>query len=86
MDEAVKVGKEVGRCEEALQANRWLSELLALVQGEESIEGRRVRVIVLLLLRGTAAWLKHNESSNLAVSSLSFTVENLIREVEQWKV
>ena len=85
-DEAVEVGKEIGRYEEMLQANQWLSELLALVRGEESIEGKRVRAIVLLVLRGTAAWLKHNEANNLAVSTLSFTLENLIREVEQWKV
>ncbi len=85
-DEAVEVGKEVGRYEEMIQANQWLSELLALARGEESIEGKRVRVIALLILRGAAAWLKHNEVNNLAVSTMSFTLENLIREVEQWKV
>ena len=85
-DEAVEVGKEVGRYEEMIQANQWLSELLALARGEESIEGKRVRVITLLVLRGAAAWLKHNEINNLAVSTMSFTLENLIREVEQWKV
>ena len=85
-DEAVEVGKEVGRYEEMIQANQWLSELLALARGEESIEGKRVRVIALLVLRGTAAWLKQNKANNLGFSSLSFTLENLIREVEQWKV
>jgi hypothetical protein len=84
-DEAVEVGKEVGRYQEMLQTNQWLSELLALVRGEESIEGKRVRAIALSVLRGTAAWLKHNEANNLGFSSLSFTLENLIREVEQWK-
>jgi DNA repair exonuclease SbcCD ATPase subunit len=85
-DEAVEVGKEVGRYQEMLQTNQWLSELLALVRGEESIEGKRVRVIALLVLRGITAWLKYNEANNLGFSSLSFTLENLIREVEQWKV
>lgn len=84
--QSLEVGKDIGRYEEMLQANQWLSELLALVRGEESIEGKRVRAIALLVLRGTAAWLKHNEANNLAVSTLSFTTENLIREVEQWKV
>ncbi len=85
-EEAVEAGKEVGRHEEMIQANQWLSELLALARGEESIEGKRVRVIALLVLRGAAAWLKYNEANKLAVSSLSFTLENVIREVEQWKV
>jgi DNA repair exonuclease SbcCD ATPase subunit len=86
MDEAVKVGKEIGRYQEMLQANQWLSELLALVRGEEGIEGKRVRAIALSVLRGTTAWLKHHYANKLAVSTLSFTLENLIREVEQWKV
>ncbi len=85
-EEAVAVGKEVGRCQEILQANQWLSELLALSRGEESIEGKRVRVITLSVLRGAAAWLKHNEANNPAASTPSYTLGNLIREVEQWKV
>ena len=85
-DEALEVGREVGRYEEILEANQWLSELLALVRGEENVEGKRVRVITLLVLRGTAVWLKHNDANNLRFSSLSFATGNLIRELEQWKV
>jgi len=86
MDEAVAVGKEVGRYQEMLQANQWLSELMTLVRGEEVIEGKRVRVIVLSVLRGAEAWVKHNGANSLRFSSLSLSLENLIREVEQWKV
>jgi len=85
-DEALEIGREVGRYEEILEANQWLSELLALVRGEENVEGKRVRVITLLVLRGTAVWLKHNDANNLRFSSLSFATGNLIRELEQWKV
>jgi len=86
MNEAVEVGKEVGRYQEMLRANQWLSDLIALARGEEGIEGKRVRAIALSVLRGITVWLKHNESNKLAVSTLSYTVENLIREMEQWKV
>ena len=84
-DESLEAGKEIGRYQEMLQANQWLSELLALVRGEEIIEGKRVRVIGLLVLRGAAAWFKHNRANNLGLSSLSYSTENLIREFEQWK-
>ncbi len=85
-DEALAVGKEMGRYQEMIQANQWLSELLALVRGEDGIEGKRVRAIAVSVLRGIAAWLKRNEPNKLAVSTLSYTLENLIKEVEQWKV
>jgi predicted nucleic acid-binding Zn-ribbon protein len=85
-DKALEVGKEVGRYEGILQVNEWLNELLALVRGEESLEGKRVRVIVLLVLRGAVAWLKHNKGENLVFSPLLSTAESLIRELEQWKV
>jgi len=82
-NEVLELGREVGRYEEKLEANQWLSELLALVRGEESVEGKRVRVITLLVLRGAAAWLEHY---NLGYSSLSLAAENLVRELERWKV
>jgi DNA repair exonuclease SbcCD ATPase subunit len=85
-DEALEVGKEVGRYEQTLQANQWLTELLALVQGDENIEGKRVRVIILLALRGAAAWLKRHSSESRTLSSLSYATDSLVRELEQWKV
>jgi hypothetical protein len=84
-DEALELGIEVGQYKETIQSNQWLSDMLALVRGEESVEGKRVRAIILSVLRGALAWLKHNEASNLRFSTLSFAVENLIGELERWK-
>ena len=85
-DEAVAVGREVGRCEGILQANEWLNELLALIRGEESVADKRVRVIILSVLRGATVWLKHHEADNVGFSTISLATNNLIRELEQWKV
>ena len=85
-DETLEVGKEIGKYEATLQANQWLKELLALVQGDESVEGKRVRVIALLVLRGITAWLKHNQANNLTISSPLYYSENLIKEFERWQV
>jgi len=83
-DEAVDVGKEVGRCEGILQSSQWLNGLLALVRGEEEIEGKRVRIIVLSVVRALHIWLKRQRS--LSYTLLPVTVENLISELERWKV
>jgi hypothetical protein len=85
-EQALEAGKEVGRYQEILEGNAWLKELLALVRGEDSIERKRVRAIVLLVLRGTANWLTHHEANNLSVSTLPFTLKNLITELERWNV
>jgi predicted nucleic acid-binding Zn-ribbon protein len=85
-DEALEVGKEVGRYQGIVEVNQWLNDLQALVRGEESIEGKRVRVIALSVLRGVAAWLKRYEPDNIGMSTISLTIDNLIRELEQWKV
>jgi predicted nucleic acid-binding Zn-ribbon protein len=85
-DEALEVGKEVGRYQGILEVNQWLNELLALVHGEESIEGKRVRAIALSVLRGVVAWLKRYESDDIGMSTISLTIDNLIKELEQWKV
>jgi len=83
-DESVDVGREVGRYEGILQVNEWLNELMALVRGEENIESNRVRIIVLLVVRALHIWLKRQPS--LSYTLLPVTVENLISELERWKV
>ena len=85
-DEALEVGKEIGRYEEILQANEWRNELSALIKGEESVAGKRVRAIGLPVVRGIADWLKNNKAENQIFSPLLSATENLIRELEQWKV
>ena len=85
-DEAVELGIEVGRYEEILQVNKWLNELLSLVQGEEGVEGKRVRAIALSVVRGIAIWLKRQDNYSLPFTSLLSTTERLISQLEQWKV
>ena len=85
-DEAVEIGREVGRYQGILQVNEWLNELLALVRGEENVEGKRVRTIALLVVRGIAIWLKRQDTYSLPFTSLSLTIERLISELEQWEV
>lgn len=80
----MEVGKEVGRCQEVIRTNQWLSDLVNLVQGEGNVEARRVRAITLLVLRGVAAWLR--QKANNAGLSNQQTLANLIQELEQWKV
>ncbi len=84
-DEAVEVGREVGRYEGILQVNEWLNELLALMRGEENVEGKRVRIITLSVVRGIAVWLKRQDTFSFSFTSLSLTIERLVSELEQWE-
>jgi len=84
-DEALEVGIKIGRFEEILQTNQWLRELLILAQGEGRIEGKRVRVIVLKILRSIGPWLKENKVNEWEYSTLSLAIDNLIKELEKWK-
>lgn len=83
-DEAMEVGKDVGRYEGILKSCEWLDELLALVRGEENIAGKRVKVVALLVVRALHTWLKRQGS--LSVTLLLYAVETLIGELERWKV
>lgn len=85
-DKSLEVGKEMGRYEEILEANAWLKELLALVQGEQGIEAKKVRAIALLMVRGISNWLKMQDKYSAPFASLSMITDNLIRELEQWRV
>jgi predicted nucleic acid-binding Zn-ribbon protein len=82
-DQALEAGKEVGRYEAILEANAWLKELLALVRGEQGIEAKQVRVIALLVARGVCGWLKVQDKYSAVFTSLSFAINNLIKELSE---
>ncbi len=84
-DQAMEIGKEIGRYEGIIETNYWLAELLSLVRGEESLEAKQVRAILLLVLRGTQPWMKRNQAK-MGFSTLSHTTELLIEKLEQWQV
>jgi transposase len=83
-DEALNIGREIGQYEGRLKSCEWLDDLLALVLGKEDIAGARVRVIVLLVVRGLHAWVKGQGFSSDAI--LRRATELLIGALEQWKV
>ena len=83
-DEALNVGREIGQYEGMLKSCEWLDDLLALVLGKEDIAAARVRVIVLLVVRGLHAWVKGQGFSSDAI--LRRATELLIGALEQWKV
>jgi transposase len=83
-DEAIEVGREIGRYEGVLQASEWLNDLLALMQGQENIASKRVKVIALLVVQALHTWLKRQGS--LSVGLLPHAAESLISELERWQV
>lgn len=85
-NEAIEAGKVLGEYRGMLEVNEWLNELLALIRGEEDIEGKRVRAIALSVVRSIAVWLRHHEAFDFTMTNLAFTAENLVKEFEQWKV
>jgi chromosome segregation ATPase len=85
-DKSLELGKEIGRYEGTLETNAWLKGLLALVQGEQGIEAKQVRVIALSVVQGVRGWLKVQDKHTTALLSLAVSTDNLIRELEQWRV
>ncbi len=85
-NQALETGKEVGRYQEILEANAWLKELLALVRGEQGIEAKQVRTIGMLMAQGVRSWLKVQDNNSVTLMSLPTAIDNLIKELERWKV
>jgi len=55
-DEAIEVGKDMGRYEGILKSYEWLDELPALMLREDNVEGKRVKVIALSVTRALHVW------------------------------
>jgi len=85
-DETVNVGKEIGRLEQIIQTNQWLTSLLSLVRGAEDVEAKQVKVIVLPILRAFETWLKCKGAHDFKSSILLIHLQSLLSEVEKWEV
>ncbi len=84
-DQALEVGKEIGRYEGIIKVNQWLIELMTLVRGEDGLEAQRVRTILLQVLRGGASWMKRNQAKSGA-SALTYATQRLVGELEEWRI
>lgn len=83
-DQALEVGKEIGRYEGVVKVNQWLLELLSLAHGEEDLEAQRVRTIMLQVLRGGQSWMKRIKAKT-GLMTPTYATERLIEELEQWQ-
>lgn len=84
-DQALEVGKEIGRYEGLVKADSWLFELLSLAHREEDLKAQRVRTIMLLVLRGGQSWMKRHKGKT-GLGTPAYATEKLIQELEQWQV
>lgn len=82
--ETIEVGKEIRQYEQTVKTNACLNNLNALLQGDEDIEAKQVKFIVLLVLRSVATWLERTQGHNAQYGLLLF-VNQLIAEMGKWK-
>jgi hypothetical protein len=85
-DEAMETGQEIGRYEGIVRVNEWLIDLQSLAKGEEGLEAMKVRVILLLLLRGAQPWMKYNTAKAGLPQNLQGTVDLLVMYLEDWQI
>lgn len=82
---AQKAGQQIGEYETMVSANEWLHDLLSLARNEDLPDGKRIRVIGLTLLRPIANWLGSHDTFNTQNYFLKTTIENAVKEMEQWQ-
>ena len=84
-DEALKVGKEVGKLESSIEYYSWIKPLLSIVRGDTGLDSYQVRVIGLTVLRSMSSWLNeiYGQGSNYFL--LKSSIESSISELERWK-
>ena len=83
-NQALEIGKDLGRFDETVESNQWLIPLKGLVKGD-SIDPSEVRKIGILVLRGMQTYLETDNSDYGSSSLLKLQIDSLIKELMQWK-
>ena len=84
-DEALRVGKEVGKLEASIESSAWIKPLISMVRGESRLNDYQVRIIGLTVLRSMSLWLNENYGQDFNLYLLKNSIHNAISELEQWK-
>jgi len=84
-DQALEMGKELGRFDEIIESNQWLVNLRDLVKGDKSIDPNEVRQIGISVLRGIHSCLENDNNYDSSSSLLKLSIDNLLSELERWK-
>ncbi len=83
-DQALEIGKDLGRFDETVESNQWLITLKGLVKGD-SIDPSEVRQIGIMVLRGIQTYLETDNSDYGSPSLLKLEIDSLIKEFMRWK-
>jgi hypothetical protein len=83
-DKALKLGMEMGKIENLIEANEWLVVLDALVKGKDSASSSQLRVIALTVTKAISAWLETKFKDDPDASLVRSSMSNAARELENW--
>jgi len=82
-NQALEVGQELGRFTGIVEANAWLRTLAALVKGDSTASPAEVRTVVLAVVLGLRSYMQHQGTPSYPLTTY---LNNVIQELEQWKV
>ena len=84
-DQAFEVGQEVGRCRDIIESNQWVGDLVSLTRGDDNLEAKRVRAVLMLVMRGAQPWMKQHEAQ-LKLTTLKGSTDLVLLDLEKWQV
>ncbi len=83
-NQALDIGKELGRFDETVKSNQWLIKLKDLVKGE-LIDPSEVRQFGIMVLKGMQTCLETDKGNYGSSSLLKLQIDSLIKELVRWK-
>jgi chromosome segregation ATPase len=84
-EEALRVGKDVGKLEASIESSAWVKPLISMVRGENGLDDYQVRIIGLTILRSMSLWLNEKHGQDFNLGSLKTYISYAISELEKWK-
>jgi len=82
-NQALEVGQELGHFSGIIEANAWLRTLAALVKGDSTASPAEVRTVALAVVLGLRSYMQHQGTPSYLLTTY---LNNVIQELEQWKV
>jgi chromosome segregation ATPase len=82
-NQALEVGQELGHFSGIVEADGWLKTLASLIKGDASASAAEVRTVALAVVLGLRSYMQHQGTPSYLLTTY---LNNVIQELEQWKV
>ncbi len=83
-NQSLSAGYQIGQINAAIETNEWINDLISLVRGDDEINMKKIRAVMISLLNALTLWIQRDQGQVQKPYLLITHLINAKGELEKW--